>query len=396
MLNNLGSFIKTTLVKGLGRKKRDYSTWIFSSSFNKKYNYNSKYLFEYVLNNEPDINPQYVINDDDLRHKLQKKYGDKYFIETKSLTGIRKVLSAGVWFTSAGLPAYGLGLNINRIIVNLWHGVPLKKIALMENNFSKLKRKYFKYIFSQNYTYVLTTSENLVSIMKKSFNVEEDKIKIWGQPRNDAVFIINDGRKSLTSLYEGLPDYEKAILYAPTFRSNTGTVFFPFTDFDSDELNDYLNKNQIIIFIRCHESEANNITHDFGDRVKLINADKVEEITDFINIFDLLITDYSSIYIDYLLTEKPIIFLPYDKEDYIRNRGLNFEYENVTPGPKPLTFENFMNEVNRLLNDKSYYHAKRHETNMFFNEIDSRCSPNICTLIKKDIKTMSKHSISNV
>lgn len=137
-------------------------------------------MFEYVLKNEPNINPLYVINDDEMRYKLQKKYGDKYFIETKSLAGIKKVLNAGAWFTSAGLPVYGLGLNRNRIIVNLWHGVPLKKIALMENNLSKITRIYFKYIFSNNYTYILTTSEKLLGIMEKSFDVAEDKIKIWG------------------------------------------------------------------------------------------------------------------------------------------------------------------------------------------------------------------------
>ena len=99
----------------------------------------------------------------------------------------------------------------------------------------------------------------------------------------------------------------------------------------------------------------------------------------------MLITDYSSIYIDYLLTEKPVVFLPYDKDDYLKDRGLNFKYDLVTPGPKPESFENFKNEVNRLLNDSSYYYGERHKINIFFNEINSECSPNICSLIKKDI-----------
>lgn len=386
MINNLYSLIKITLIKCLSKKKIDYSTWIFSSSFNIKYNYNSKYLFEYVLKNEPNVNPLYIINDNEKRHKLQKKYGDKYFIETKSLPGIKKVLNAGVWFTSASLPVYGLGLNKDRIIVNLWHGVPLKKIGLMENNLSKLTRIYFKYIFSNNYTYILITSKKLLGIMGKSFGVAEDKIKIWGQPRNDTVFRANDGRKILTSLYEVLPNYKKIILYAPTFRSTKGTKFFPFADFKSDELDNFLEENELIIFIRCHQSEINSIENDLGDRIKLINEDKVEEIMDIINIFDLLITDYASIYIDYLLTEKPMVFLPYDKEDYLKDRGLNFEYDSVTPGPKPETFENLKDEVNKLLKDSSYYYAERHKINMFFNEVNSECSPNICSFIKKDIK----------
>lgn len=75
-----------------------------------------------------------------------------------------------------------------------------------------------------------------------------------------------------------MPNYKKIVLSAPTFRRNKGTIFFPFADFESDELDDFLERNELIIFIRCHQSEANSIKNDLGDRVKLINADKVEEI----------------------------------------------------------------------------------------------------------------------
>lgn len=69
-----------------------------------------------------------MINDPELRNSLSSKYGKQYFIETESIQGIRQALSAGVWFTSAGLPAYGTGLHKKRLIINLWHGVPLKKL----------------------------------------------------------------------------------------------------------------------------------------------------------------------------------------------------------------------------------------------------------------------------
>jgi CDP-glycerol glycerophosphotransferase len=385
MVDKIINLIKTTFINNSRKESIDYSTWAFSSSFNTKFNYNSKYLFEYVLKNEPGINPIYVINDDELRKKLQREYGKKYFTETKSIAGIKRVLNAGVWFTSAGLPVYGLGLNKKRLIINLWHGVPLKKIALMENNIRKLNRMYFKYVFSNNYTHILSTSKSLVPIMMESFDVTEDRIKIWGQPRNDAIFNNNNQKKVLMSIYGKLPNYKKAILYAPTFRKNTGTHFFPFNDLNYNDLNHFLEKNELIVFIRCHQSETQNIKNSFGNRVKLINSDKVEEIMDIINIFDLLITDYSSIYIDYLLTENPIIFLPYDKEKYLKERGLNFNYDEVTPGPKPETLEGLKFEITKLLYDSNYYSIERHKTNMFFNEVNHETSPNICDLVKKDI-----------
>lgn len=386
MINRVMNLIKTSIIRIFYKKNIDYSVWVFSSSFNTEFNYNSKYLFEYALNNEKNITPIYVINDDEKRKKLQCKYGEKHIVETKSIGGIKRVLNAGVWFTSAGLPVYGLKLGVSRIIINLWHGVPLKKIALMENNLNSITRLYFKNIFSNNYTYILTTSKNLVDIMAKSFGVSKDKIKVWGQPRNDAIFKSNNREEVLDLIYQDLPTYKKILLYAPTYRDEAETILFPFKDYNIEGLNDFLKKNGIIIFIRSHQSETISNNNYYGDRIRSINSDKVDEIMDIINIFDLLITDYSSIYIDYLLTEKPIIFLPYDKEDYLEQRGLNFDYDTVTPGPKPVTLNDFKREALKLLNEDDYYSIERKQVNLLFNDVSGTSSQTICENVKNGIK----------
>src|SRR5699024_516665 len=162
MYDKILNIIKVIYLKLFNKNKMDYSTWILSSSFNTKFNYNSKYFFEYILNEHSEITPIYVINDRTLRQELKNEYGEKYFIDSKSLNGIQTILNAGVWLTSSGLPIYGFNLNKERLIINLWHGVPLKKIGLKEQNLSKITRIYFKRIFSNNYTNVLTTSKKLV------------------------------------------------------------------------------------------------------------------------------------------------------------------------------------------------------------------------------------------
>lgn len=181
-MGKLSGLIKTQLVKNKIKRKPDPRVWIFSSTDNSHYNYNSRYLFEYVRAELPEITPYFVINDDQLRRKLSEQYGEKYFIETNSGQGIQKVLEAGVWFTSAGLPVYGTHLNRDRVIVNLWHGIPLKKIALMDPNLGKMARVYFRKIFTENYTWILTCSKALIPIMAESFAIEQEKIKVWGQP----------------------------------------------------------------------------------------------------------------------------------------------------------------------------------------------------------------------
>lgn len=373
----------TACLEHFGQIRPDSHIWLFSSTDNSHYNYNSRYLFEYVKENLPEITPLFVINDPELRNSLSSKYGKQYFIETESIQGIRQALSAGVWFTSAGLPAYGTGLHKKRLIINLWHGVPLKKIALLDPNLKKAARIYFKKIFSENYTYILTTSHELIPLMARSFAVSEDKIKVWGQPRNDGLFQKNDCREILGQLFPDLPEYTKTVLYAPTFRDYGQVQLFPFKDFDQKQLEAFLDEKNMLLFIRTHVAEQGSAAPYLGKRIRFLGNEQAEDVTGILNIFDCLITDYSSIYIDYLLTDKPMIFLPYDRQQYLDGRGMNFDYDDVTPGPKPETFNDFLDALSPK---EDFWKSERTRVNRLFNEIQHPCAADICNKILKMIR----------
>lgn len=373
----------TACLEHFGQIRPDSHIWLFSSTDNSHYNYNSRYLFEYVKENLPEITPLFVINDPELRNSLSSKYGKQYFIETESIQGIRQALSAGVWFTSAGLPAYGTGLHKKRLIINLWHGVPLKKIALLDPNLKKAARIYFKKIFSENYTCILTTSHELIPLMARSFAVSEDKIKVWGQPRNDGLFQKNDCRKILGQLFPDLPEYTKTMLYAPTFRDYGQVQLFPFKDFDQEQLEAFLEEKNMLLFIRTHVAEQGSAAPYLGKRIRFLGNEQAEDVTGILNIFDCLITDYSSIYIDYLLTDKPMIFLPYDRQQYLDGRGMNFDYDDVTPGPKPETFNDFLDALSPK---EDFWKSERTRVNRLFNEIQHPCAADICNKVLKMIR----------
>ena len=373
----------TACLEHFGQILPDSHIWLFSSTDNSHYNYNSRYLFEYVKENLPEITPLFVINDPELRNSLSSKYGKQYFIETESIQGIRQALSAGVWFTSAGLPAYGTGLHKKRLIINLWHGVPLKKIALLDPNLKKAARIYFKKIFSENYTCILTTSHELIPLMARSFAVSEDKIKVWGQPRNDGLFQKNDCRKILGQLFPDLPEYTKTVLYAPTFRDYGQVQLFPFKDFDQKQLEAFLDEKNMLLFIRTHVAEQGSAAPYLGKRIRFLGNEQAEDVTGILNIFDCLITDYSSIYIDYLLTDKPMIFLPYDRQQYLDGRGMNFDYDDVTPGPKPETFNDFLDALSPK---EDFWKSERTRVNRLFNEIQHPCAADICNKVLKMIR----------
>lgn len=384
MWEKAANLMKTMFARLTFRGEPSPECWVFSSVHNRTFNYNSSYLFLYVKEHCPEIHPYYVMNDDKKREELGEKYGKEYFLDGKTMAGIRKILSCKVWFTSTAPPLYGVGFRKKYVILNLWHGIPLKKIGMEQKNLSWFTRKYYKYFFADNYEGVVTTSSHLVHIMSRSFLVEPERIKVWGQPRNDVLFSSNSEGKGLEEVFSGeLPPYEKVVLYAPTFRDHEPTQLFPFQDMDRDRLCRYLEEKKIFLCIRLHLYDQTGYQwlqkmDRAESRIRFLNEDRVADIMEVLREFDLLITDYSSIYMDYLLTGKPILFLPYDQEEYLKDRGMNFPYNQVTPGPKPKTFQEFLNSMEDLLYNHDGYVRQRESVNNFLNEIQRPCCADIC------------------
>ena len=384
MWEKAANLMKTMFARLTFRGEPSPECWVFSSVHNRTFNYNSSYLFLYVKEHCPEIHPYYVMNDDKKREELGEKYGKEYFLDGKTMAGIRKILSCKVWFTSTAPPLYGVGFRKKYVILNLWHGIPLKKIGMEQKNLSWFTRKYYKYLFADNYEGVVTTSSHLVHIMSRSFLVEPERIKVWGQPRNDVLFSSNSEGKGLEEVFSGeLPPYEKVVLYAPTFRDHEPTQLFPFQDMDRERLCQWLEEKKIFLCIRLHLYDQTGYQwiqelDRTGSRIRFLNEDRTVDIMEALKEFDLLITDYSSIYMDYLLTGKPILFLPYDQEAYLKERGMNFPYDHVTPGPKPKTFQEFLNSMEDLLYNHDGYVRQRESVNNFLNEIQRPCCADIC------------------
>lgn len=384
MWEKAANLMKTMFARLTFRGEPSPECWVFSSVHNRTFNYNSSYLFLYVKEHCPEIHPYYVMNDDKKREELGEKYGKEYFLDGKTMAGIRKILSCKVWFTSTAPPLYGMGFRKKYVILNLWHGIPLKKIGMEQKNLSWFTRKYYKYFFADNYEGVVTTSSHLVHIMSRSFLVEPERIKVWGQPRNDVLFSSNSEGKGLEEVFSGeLPPYEKVVLYAPTFRDHEPTQLFPFQDMDRERLCQWLEEKKIFLCIRLHLYDQTGYQwiqelDRTGSRIRFLNEDRTVDIMEALKEFDLLITDYSSIYMDYLLTGKPVLFLPYDQEAYLKERGMNFPYDQVTPGPKPKTFQEFLNSMEDLLYNHDGYVRQRELANDFFNEIQHPCCADIC------------------
>ena len=341
----------------------------------KTFDSNSKFLFLHFLQNEPDYNVQFVINDDEKRAALIEQYGN-HFIDTRTKEGKKLAIKAATWVVSwLDLPIGGLFLNFRRFVLHLGHGTPLKGLGCTEKDGKLIKKLYYK-LNNTNITYSLASSEFVATIIARCMGFTTKRVLVTGQPRTDALF-----EKPVE-----VPELNKDsfnILYAPTWRQHAEVKLFPFSDFDKQKLEDFLVKNNIHIFIRFHPAYEESIPADILSikNISLFSAKKYNEVMDYINCFDSLITDYSSIYLDYMLLERPIIFLPYDLEDYESTVGFTMDYMENTPGPKPKSFNEFLEELNKIKNEPEEYCTHIHELNKKLNN----STKNACKELKNII-----------
>ena len=245
--------------------------------------------------------------------------------------------------------------------INLWHGFPLKSMALLNKSQSDV-------IGSINDDIIATLSNLNTTVLNSCLGLTANQYCITGYPRNDYLYI-EDGLQNLRKI-TGRDIKKKIILYMPTYKDNPDTEYnlFGFSKFDYNVFSNYLKENELFFMVKLHPNDEVKLRQKydgfFDDNIFILDSsmlDKFElDLYQIINSVDLLITDYSSIYFDYLLLDRPIIFTPTDFDDYIKNRGILLEpYDFWTPGPKCLEQYNLQIEIIRLLDNKNYYSSER-------------------------------------
>ena len=195
----------------------------------------------------------------------------------------------------------------------------------------------------------------------------------FGFPRNDCLLAKEKGPAKIPNLLEDLEEYNHVILYAPTYRKWAPTTFFPFQDFQENELESWLEKNRILLLLRHHINEESSVKET--SRVRYFSSEICHEINQILPEVDILISDYSSITSDYLLLNRPIIYITADRAEYEKREGVIFgNYDFWTPGPKVDTFEQFKQAVNGFISGNDSYVEKRKSICQLINEYQSENS----------------------
>ena len=264
----------------------------------------------------------------------------------------------GIWYqlrarfilvcTSKHDDFYGPCIANKTKIIQLWHGIPLKKImydafTVQEKN---IKGKLFTLLTPYNNhknDYVTATSQLTQNILSKAFRVPKLRTIITGFPRNDV--FLRPLASSKDNIYK--------CIYMPTHRGGLGAdcEMFQKYDFDFKSVEQKLAQNNIELTLRMHPfNKPPKELIKLIEKSTLINLDYTPDIYETILNYDCLITDYSSIYFDFMLTDKPIIFAPFDLDSYKKNeRALYFDFPDVTLKPYCL---NWPTVIARLIDIK--------------------------------------------
>lgn len=297
-----------------------------------------------------------------------------------SFAGILNFLKSGICIIQNGdakLFFFPLLLNPKtKFILNLWHGIPLKKLNRQVKEYQQ-RRFSFQY---QSLSALVVCSEFEKLLMASCFYMDLDKIWVTGTPRNDKLLSLQTPN-SVAHLKN-----KNIVLYAPTWREyGNNTSFFPFDDFDETALINKLKTNDQYLLLRGHRLEMGLLLQKYSalikstDRIIIADQNLFPDVNDLLKVTDLLITDYSSIYLDFLLMNKPINFIPYDMDEYKQYRGFLIDYNSNTPGPKIKTFEDFLNKLNRTSIDN--HHTKLKELFHFYD--DSKAQERINVRLRK-------------
>ena len=318
---------------------RKKNLWLFGSH-NNSFSDNSKYLFYYISDSHSEIESVWVTNNKEIiKYLKQKNYK---VVRRSSLKGLWTCLKGKIYFYSSYSSDINFLTSGGAIKFNLWHGIPLKKIEydikigkLGEVYNSKLTSFYkiTKPNIFQKPDFLLSTAPLISRIFSGAFRIKQEQYLEFGYPRCEHFFwtkerlldFIKEKSPELIYILEKFKKHKRVFIYMPTFREQQSNNINNILELE--RLNNFMVSQNFLIIIKQHPNLKNKVNSSYSNILILTTYIDMYPILPFT---DLLITDYSSIFFDYMLLNKPIIFYCYDKDKYlIEERGFYFDYMSL-------------------------------------------------------------------
>ncbi|MDE7204835.1 MAG: CDP-glycerol glycerophosphotransferase family protein [Lachnospiraceae bacterium] len=291
-------------------------------------------------------------------------------------------------------------------LVQLWHGFPLKALGHMMKSFKTEENRTTN--LWQRYDHIASYGQIYTDFMCACYGTHFGQYWVTGMPRNDLLFM-TDGKQNLQEI---LPDSagKKIIFYMPTFRElehkksswiqvdgDADGYLFYWEDFNIDRLDQFCKEHNLYFVFKLHPSDASKV------KTWCVSSDYIGILTDgmlmnkcmyeYLNAADVLITDYSSVYFDYLLLDRPIVFTDRDVNSYAAHRGVILEpLEFWRPGAVVHTMDLLIQELEKALDNQNYYGEERKRLMPLVHRYqDGQSTKRLFEMIETDWKSMQQN-----
>ncbi len=319
---------------------KDRKLVVFNSWFGNKYADSCKYVYEYLLDNS-NYKVYWITKNEEVYKKLKKE--GKPVLKYYSLKAKWKQMRCAAACSSTQLSDFNVWFLSGSILLDLNHGYPFKTSEKI--NTRKQGRIWHSTLLKFLHYYAIMPS----AFCKKHYDVlpiSPENILISDFARNDVYFDakLRDG---INHSVERIKVGRKAIVYMPTHRSSGAVKMDMHQLLPLNEIDDFCDKYGWEFIIKKHFYHRGEI-EDYS------SFKHIHDITDDLSIdsqvilyqADVLISDYSSSYIDYLLLDRPLIFYHYDLDIFQKNeRNIIIPFEKLDFCPSPKTKEQLYNEI---------------------------------------------------
>lgn len=345
---------KQSYVKYYRTLEIDEKTILLESEHGKKLDGNVFYLVRYLATDEKYRDYKIYLSSMGRHMNKFKSFLEAHGIENVNIVMLasdeymRLLASAKYLINDTSFGPYFLKKE-GQVYFNTWHGTPLKTLGKSDaSEYHRIGNIQNNFVKSD---YLLYPNEYTRDIMIKDYmleNVARGQVLLSGYPRNEIFF----DREASARVREELELSDKRVyVYMPTYRGSVGkgktsksSVYLAYYLYEMDKM---LREDEVL-YVNLHPLAANSV--NFSDFEKIKRFPQEYEVYEFLNIADVLVTDYSSVFFDFAVTGKKNVLFTFDEEDYLRERGM---YMDIAELPFPRVYD--LNSLfSELRSEKSY------------------------------------------
>ncbi|MGM7672045.1 CDP-glycerol glycerophosphotransferase family protein [Microbacterium sp. A93] len=293
-------------------------------------------------------------------------------ISKSSLRGWWATARAGVLVVTHGLGDVNRYAVSGGFVVQLWHGIPLKRIGLDSPATTQVPnipgasvlRRFIGLLYrgaAQRIRVLPAASDRSRGRLESAFALGDSRVIVTGEPRVDVLSAGTEPERRdaasvlLTEATHTLPRDARRLLYAPTWRDGEGDPAVP-TAAEWVRIIALLEQQNTVLFVRSHPLGAGAYQPPLpSGRVRMLGSDVLADVTPALPGIDVLITDYSSLAYDVGLLDMPVLYLAPDAEDYARTRGFYGRYEDVASAGVATGWSELLEQLRMLLTNKRVF-----------------------------------------